>query len=73
MSQLVGQPSNPLTNKMLADYYELPLKERIDSTPVAIPGQILIGSTVNHLATLPKSNRRDPLVGLYESAYNCYC
>lgn len=65
MGHLVGQPTNPLTSKMLVDYYNLPSKEQEDAIPISVPGQILVGSTVNHLTTLPKSNRRDPLVSCY--------
>ena len=66
MSQLVSQPGNPLTHKMLAHYYDLPVQQqdtRLPITPAsAKPGQVLVGSTVDHLTTLPKSNRIDPLV-----------
>lgn len=62
MSQLVGQPANPLTHKILADYYNLPHKESPPAVKEATPGQILVGSTVGHLTTLPMPNRRDPLV-----------
>ena len=65
MSQLVGQPTNSLTHRILADYYMLPAKEGTDnlsSTAKEDTGQILIGTTVDHLATLPRPNRIDPLV-----------
>lgn len=64
MGQLVGQPTNPLTNKILADYYDLPSKEQATATPITLPGQVLVGSTVKNLTTLPKQNKTDPLVGL---------
>ena len=68
MGHLVGQPTNPLTSKMLADYYNLPSKEQDDNISIPVPGQILVGSTINHLTTLPKPNRKDPLVGCSHEA-----
>ena len=62
MSQLVAQPANPLTHKILANYYDLPSKERAPIVKESIPRQLLVGSTVDHLTTLPKSHRRDPQV-----------
>ena len=70
MGQLVGQPANPLTHKMLSDYYSLPSKDQAISAKEVLPGQILVGSTVDHLTTLPKSNRKDPLV-ISEFMLNC--
>jgi hypothetical protein len=68
MGHLVGQPANPLTGKMLADYYDLPLKDQVVHKPAA-PGQILVGSKISHLTTLPKPNKRDPLVREYFHNY----
>lgn len=62
MSQLVAQPGNPLTHKMLAHYYQLPSQDPTLATPSSKPGQVLVGTTVDHLTTLPKSNRINPLV-----------
>lgn len=75
MSQLVGQPAHPVTHKMLTSYYALPSKA---STPTISlsdktdPGQLLVGTTVDHLTTLPKSNRRDPLVKIYVVPKNAH-
>ena len=62
MSQLVGQPTNPLTHRILADYYMLSTKADLSSAAKDDTGQILIGTTVDHHATMPKPNRIDPLV-----------
>lgn len=61
MSQLVSQPANPLTHRMLANYYDLPTHGPT-SLLKSTPGQVLVGTTIDQLTTLPKSNRRDPLV-----------
>lgn len=62
MSQLVSQPANPLTHRMLTDYYDLPTKDFTTLTDKPLSGQLLVGTTVDQLTTLPRSNRRDPLV-----------
>ena len=73
ISHLVSQPTHPLTQQILATHYGLPLP----STAAAVAGggrkestrlgqsQIVTGPTTSHLTTLPRANRRDALVWMY--------
>lgn len=62
MSKLVAQPTHPLTHTMLSNFYGLPKKRDKTVRRKSSPGELLVGSTVEHLTTLPKLNRRNPLV-----------
>ena len=74
ISNLVSQPTHPLTQQILSTHYGLPLPPAVigggggrrESTRLA-QGQLITGPTTNHLSTLPKDNRRDAQVLQYVS------
>lgn len=78
LSHLVSQPSHPLARQLLADHYHLPFsdggsgsdgsstqqEEQMEQQTTTIKGEVgvMTGTTVEHLTSLPKANRRDALV-----------
>lgn len=67
ITHLIAQPSHPLTQHILSSHYGLPPAAAAVSVGVKKDGkpdqgQVVTGSTTNHLTTLPRANRRDAQV-----------
>ena len=62
VSHLISLPSHPLTRQMLNTHYNLPTSEGQSTKVKGGQGQVMIGSTVDPLTSLPRANRRDAQV-----------
>ena len=63
ITHLISQPTHPMTQQILSSHYGLPPPSAVMAGGKKEgKGQVVTGPTTNHLATLPRANRRDAQV-----------
>lgn len=77
LQHLMARPNHPVARDLLNHYYHLPLNVPQDqSREAGTKGKVMTGTTVEHLTTLPRTNRRNAMVraaGRTGSFFNVLC